>query len=1010
VDRAWSPPSSVGAYEILGLIGRGGMAEVYAVRHREQERHYALKIASLPHPRLVERFEREVELQARLVHPHVLSVLERLDVHGRPAVLLPLVQGPTLERLLAEGQLATEHALALFRQIVAGVAAIHAAGLVHRDLKPGNVLLELASGGVVAKVSDFGLAKALQGQRLTQTGILLGTPAYAAPEQRRDAAHVDARADVFALGCILAELLTGVPPAEGTDTTEHVPVDPGWRALARRLRSKRPAQRPADASVVARMLPAGGAKLDDPGLLARCRALAPALPTPAQHTPAQHTLVPPVDAAPSHALPAERDPFVGRRADLEALERQVAEGTRLLTVLGMGGTGKTRLVTHYAWERRDRWPGGCWFCDLSEARSEAGIAYAVARALQLPLAAGDGVAQLGHALAGRGRCLVLLDNFEQVAEHAAPTLGRWLDRAPEAQFVVTSRETLGLPGETVLVLEPLAPEEGAELFVRRARAARIDFEPSGADQEAIGALVRLLDGLPLAIELAAARVRMMSPEMLLARMDERFRLLVSQGGRADRQATLKATLDWSWSLLSEPEREALAQLSVFEGGFVLPDAERVLEVEGAWAADLLQSLLDKSLVQRLPGQRLGLLVSVQQYAAAQLRQRGGTAGAELRHGRTFAARGERQQLERLDQQGGAARRAVLGAELDNLRAACKRAIARGDALVAAATARACWELYQRLGPLSAGAELLEAALTVPALERADALFLRWQAGVAALLAGPWQTARAHAEAAVALADSPQDERYGLSLLGRVHAQQGRRQQARQHFEAALARAREAGDRRQQGVLLNNLGCLTWREGDPARARPQFEAALALTREIGCLADEAVYVTNLGVMLGEMEQLEEAHACYERALAAHREVGDPEREAAVLTNLGELARTRGDLPTARARFEEARDRARALGDPGNEGFAMGGLANVHALLGELELARQQLEGGIRLLKISGDMHELILFVCLRARWAQQQGWPEAREAVGEARALAGQLSLGPDTDVIREIEDIEHRLS
>jgi predicted ATPase/Tfp pilus assembly protein PilF len=977
------------------------MAEVYAVRRPDQEELYALKVVSFPHPRLVERFQREVELQARLVHPHILPVLEQLEVQGRPAVLLPLVEGPSLEGLLADGPLPTEVVLALFRQVVDGVAAIHAAGLVHRDLKPSNVLLELSSGALIAKVSDFGLAKALSGQRLTQTGLLLGTPAYAAPEQRRDASRVDARADVFALGCILAEMLTGSPPPEATEATEPVPVDPGWRALVRRLRSKRPAQRPADASVVARMLPSGGARLDDPALLARCRALAPTIAAPAQHT-----IVPPEASSPSRALPAERDPFVGRRADLEALQRQVAEGTRLLTVLGMGGTGKTRLVTHYAWTQRAAWPGGIWFCDLSEARNEAGIVYALARALGVPLGPGDGVAQLGHALAGRGRCLVLLDNFEQVSMYAAQTLGRWLDRADQAQFVVTSRETLGLPGEVVLVLEPLPADEGVELFLRRARAARLDFEPSPSDQDAIRDLVRMLDGLPLAIELAAARVRMMTPEMLLARMHERFRLLVSQGGRTDRQATLKATLDWSWSLLSEPEREALAQLSVFEGGFTLPDAERVLEVEGAWGADLVQSLLDKSLVQRLSSERLGLLVSVQQYAEA--RSRPDAAGAELRHGLAFAARGDPKRLERLDQRGGSRERLLLAAELDNLGAACRRAIARGDGRVAAATARACWEVYLRYGPVAASAELLEAVLTIPDLAPADAVYLHSHAGVAALYLGQWEAARAHAQSSLALAVPP-DDRYGLALLGRLLAQRGQREEARGYFEKALVQARQAGERRQEAAVLNNLGNLTWRDGQLERAQQQFQAALDLARQLGFLADEAVYLSNLGVVLLDRDQLEQARDCYEKALAAHREVGDTARESPALSNLGDLARKQGDFPAARAYFEEARDQARALGDPGNEGFAMGGLAYVYALMGEREEAARLLEAGIHLLQSSGDLHELLLLMCLRARWAQQNGEPTARQVLAEAQAMATQLSLGPDTTFGRELEDIARQL-
>ncbi|MFN0182450.1 MAG: AAA family ATPase, partial [Aquabacterium sp.] len=205
-----------------------------------------------------------------------------------------------------------------------------------------------------------------------------------------------------------------------------------------------------------------------------------------------------------HVLPAELDAFVGRSQELQALAQRLDDGERLLTVLGMGGTGKTRLVRRYGRAWLGDWPGGVFFCDLSEARSESGIASAVAAALDVPLGKDDPVVQLGHAIAGRGRCLILLDNFEQVIAHAATTVLPWLQRARDASFVVTSRETLTLPGEHVLALQPL-PADGAglELFAERARARDARFELTASNRQTVQDIVALLDGLPLAIELAA---------------------------------------------------------------------------------------------------------------------------------------------------------------------------------------------------------------------------------------------------------------------------------------------------------------------------------------------------------------------------------------------------------------------------------------------------------------------------------------------------------------------------
>ena len=351
-----------------------------------------------------------------------------------------------------------------------------------------------------------------------------------------------------------------------------------------------------------------------------------------------------------HNLPAERDAFIGRTAELHALAQRLDAGARLLTVIGPGGTGKTRFVRRYGWAWLGDWPGGVCFCDLSEARSLDGVLRAVAVALDVPLGKDDPVVQLGHAIAGRGRCLVILDNFEQVLVHAAATVGRWLDRAADAAFVVTSRERLHLTGEEVFPVEPLPLEQEAiELFSARARAQRPDFVLDATNRAAVAEVVRLLDGLPLAIELAAARVRVLSPAQLVERMRNRFALLAGVRGAAARQATLRAAIDWSWDLLTPWEQAALAQCSVFEGGFTLDAAEAVFELS-AWpeapaAMDAVQALVDKSLLRTwnradagrydLEEPHFGMYLSIHEYAAEKLKaSRPGALGlAEERHGR-----------------------------------------------------------------------------------------------------------------------------------------------------------------------------------------------------------------------------------------------------------------------------------------------------------------------------------------------------------------------------------------
>ncbi len=438
---------------------------------------------------------------------------------------------------------------------------------------------------------------------------------------------------------------------------------------------------------------------------------------------------PPLASQAGHSLPAERDAFVGRREPLAELARRLDAGARLISVLGPRRHRQNAAGHPVRVELSSRtFPGGVWFCDLSEARSLDGIVYAAAQGLDVPLGKDDPVIQIGRAIAGRGQCLVILDNFEQVARHAEETLGRWLSRASNARFLVTTREVLGLPGEEIVALAPLPPSDAAALFMRRAEAAKPGFEPSVEDQSAVDPLVKLLEGLPLAIELAAARVRVMPPRMLLLRMSERFKLLSSAGGRLDRQATLRAVFDWSWDLLSLPEKAALAQLSVFEGGFTLESVEAVLDLfayeNAPWPMDALQSLVHKSLVRQVTDARFDLLVSVQEYAAEHLRTEGRYVGsgpaallaAEARHGAYFAGLDEKAAI------------ADSCAELDNLVVACRRAAARDDAEMAANALEGAWAGLSLRGPFQVGIELASLVRAISEISKAAAARVDYVAG------------------------------------------------------------------------------------------------------------------------------------------------------------------------------------------------------------------------------------------------------------------------------------------
>jgi len=772
-----------------------------------------------------------------------------------------------------------------------------------------------------------------------------------------------------------------------------------------------------------------------------------------------------------HNLGIDRDAFVGRNAELNAIAASFDGPTRLVTLLGPGGIGKTRVARRYGQAWLGEWPGGVYFCDLSEARTSDGIFFAVASALGIALGKDEPAARIGDTIAGRGRCLVVLDNFEQVVAHAAATLGVWLDRAAEAAFLVTSRERLHLSGEVVLAIDPLPLDgDAVALFVVRARAHRADFALGDTNRAAVTEVVRLLDGLPLAIELAAARVRLLSPAQLVDRMRDRFKLLA--GGRAatTRQSTLRAAIDWSWDLLPPHEQAALAQCSVFEGGFTLEAAEAVLDLSGQPDAsptmDAIQALVDKSLLRtwvphdaprfEVEEPYFGMYVSIHEYAREHLAAAGvpTVRAAEARHGRHFARFGSDDALASLHRHDGGARRRALALELDNLVVASQRAVERGDGASAAGAYRVAWEVLELHGPIALGAELglqvleldaLDAQLRVAvgvthgralrscgrmaeaaaALDRALALArasgdregeadaLRHR-GIVHREQGQMDDALVHYQRALELRREANDAPSQAALLnhiGIVHAEQGRMGEARTHFEQAIAAHRALGDRMAQGVALNNLASVHLEQGRQDEALTCLEAALAIHREVGNRSEESIVLANLGQVHGSQGRGEAARVHFEAALAVAREVGHRRHEAFALGALGDLHRGAGRLDGARTLYEQALSAHRAVGNKRAEGSVLGMLGGILARQGELDRGRQLLDAGDALLADVGDQLMRGMLACIRARIEQAAGNPAlARSSLSLAQTLAQALQVEPESDLAREIAALHQALA
>jgi predicted ATPase/Tfp pilus assembly protein PilF len=1000
-------------FTLESLLGSGGMAEVWRARRLGGGPKVAVKVLRVSTTDLVARLLLEGRLQSRLDHPNIVRVIDTVELPGGVALVMELVEGPTLRDLLdgvAEGreELPLADRFELGDALLAGVEHAHQQGLIHRDLKPANVLLQPVGDRYTPRVMDFGLARALEedddGARRTRTGMGMGTPGYMAPEQFRDASRADQRADVFSLGVILYELLTGRVPFRGANVltlyqqalsgsfTDPRALNPALSQLAAGLLYKalrpRADERFHDAGHLrAQWRRAASSESDEtfpPGSFSLPELSEDTFPTLDLLLDEEPSL-----AGPFHNLPELQDRFFGRRDALASLRSTLVGGGRLLTVLGSGGLGKTRLALEFARDALEEFNGGVWFCDLTESRTVEGVCLPVARALGVPLGKEDPVQTLGRALtarSARGRVLLVLDNFEQVVQHAPQTVGEWQRAAPGVVFLVTSRARLGLRHEQLLALEPLtlpAPGErrvevladnpAVALFVERTQARTPGFVLSERNAGAVAELVGLLDGLPLAIELAAARARMVSPATMVSRMGQRFRLL--SGDRRDvsaRQATLRGAIDWSWELLDPWEKAAFAQCSAFEGGFTLEAAEAVLDLEGVdcdgeppWPMDVVQSLADKSLLRALRGAgpdgqprdepRFGMFLSLKQYAAEKL-QGEERQNIRARHSAYFAGFGTPEALEALRTHGGEHRWWALSEDLENLVAAVEAAAGSGEVGSATAAAEAAVRVIARQGPPAAA-----------------------------------ETVLAQLQALEARGAAPGEARGALRLVqGQLHKLAARMDEARGCFEDALERARGDGDRRLMGRALSALGELHVSLTRGAEGRRCAQEALAIHRALGDRLAEAGDLATLGIAHRVLGEMGEARGRLKAALKIYRELGDRHAEGKTLGDLGTARRLAGELDEAAALTEGALKLYRALGDQRLQAVGLVVLGDLHRLRGRPEDAERALQASLALARGLGDPFRiggaLLTLGTLSLSRARHE---EAEERFQQALALARQ---------------------
>jgi predicted ATPase/DNA-binding CsgD family transcriptional regulator len=595
--------------------------------------------------------------------------------------------------------------------------------------------------------------------------------------------------------------------------------------------------------------------------------------------------LPKADQPSRHNLPRQLTSFVGREAEQEELRKILTEA-RLVTLTGVGGVGKTRLGLKLGSDLLARYESGVWLVDLAPLSDPALVAGAVIQALGLTEEPGRTQRETLQSRLESRRCLLLFDNCEHLVAACAELAEFLLRSCPRVQLLCTSREALRIPGEVVWSLQPLAlpddkssdpfASDAMRLFRDRAQASRPGFILGAGQIPLVATICRRLDGIPLAVELAAALVQVMPIEEILGRLEDRFRLLAS-GPRtvSTRQQTLHGTLEWSHDLLTDAERTVFGRLAVFAGGFTLEAAETVCAGDGVATKDvsgLIVQLAEKSLVT-VPDDRRGrtyrLLETVREFAQERLGRRGEQERFRQRHLDFYLGLVERTASDELTWLKG------LEDARDNLRAALSWSLgaSQGDGLRLAASMSGYWHAHDH--PLEGEGWLTRFLAVCPQRTalRAQALH------AAAMLAwrlGHIELARTRLEEGLGIARELGDEAGVIDMswsLGFVAQSQSDFDTARQISEEQLRIARESGDRYHIAGALHNLGIIAINQGDFKAARPALNDALATFTTLGRHFDVATSAAWLGLIAIELGEFDKAHALLTSSLHVRLEHGD-----------------------------------------------------------------------------------------------------------------------------------------
>lgn len=947
-NEPMAAPERIGRYRVVRLLGEGTFGRVWLASDDELQREVAIKVlfaSRIDDSGEVEAWLNEARALAALDHPHIVPVYDvgRTE-DGSVYAVAKFIAGKTLQdeiKQLADNRMQVGQAASTIATLADALQHAHERGLVHRDVKPANVLLEEATGRIY--LADFGLASK---PTSTAAGVVAGTPAYMSPEQALGGV-VDTRSDLFSLGIIFYELLAGCRPFGGKSMDELLAnvrsakfppltdIDESFPAELVRICHKALAREPAERHACGEELAAD------------LRAW--------ERNEARKSRRVPTN------LPASPGPLVGRDREVAEIQK-ILQDSRLLTLTGPGGIGKTLLALHAAAGMFPQFGDGVFIVELASLADPALVPAAIAQAVgcrthgQRPV-----LDELLDWLSSRS-ILLVLDNCEHLLP-AAASITRLLAGSPELKILATSRAPLRIAGEQefpvpLLTLpdlkhlpreERLADYSAISLFLQRAREVVPGFELTSANAPAIAEICVRLDGLPLAIELAASRVKILAPKDLLARLQKSLQVLSSRrSATPQRQQTLKHAISWSHELLTPAEQQTFRRLAVFAGGFELEAAEQVAGEETCEVTEGIASLVDNNLLRanRVGGsQRFSMLETVREYAREALEASGETDQLGSRHARWMTTLAETADPELRGPKAGEAAQ-QLEREHPNIRAALAWCLTNPGNLERGKwglrLGGALWRFWCSSGHLYEARDWTTRLLAAFGATFQDAVGAkaRYAAGCVAEDIGEFAEARRLYSEALQLwvaCGATEQLPDAYIALGSVSTSQGDYSAASESFEQALLRSRQLGDRRVTSVALSNLGSVAWSMGDYTKAKFHHEEALAIRRELGNRSGVAVSLTSLGLIASRQGDLQGAKILYHESLKILREQENLSGISVCLNNLGEISYRLGEFESGEAMLWEALRIQHEIGDRLSLAYTLESIAAAAQLQGSSEAA-------------------------------------------------------------------------